>query len=389
MAKYLEAIDKGHISDTPASFHRTNPYPLDYSSVLCATSEEDLNNVTVTARTAKTGYTGQIITIEHTGKVRTFVLQNKGYQSKQGFSIENTEDEDETSSDGMTKTFAQVSSSDVLSNAEELAYKSWVEEQHFTEVSNRLTADAAERYRASNAEAAVVGGLAFSRDAHRETFVWHETAVEDGQSSGRTLTYNSVALKADVKITPATNYDQTNPFPLGISTDGLKLYTVDNRSTPIFLVAAQENAEQTRTTFLEFGIAPNTQIDVYNISSFIGSFGDTYYIFDSLNYTKYEQTEDSKRKILKLNEDVAIGTLKVTLTSGNTENTGGWQLTYMEQGADSPTVRPVPSIINIMDSLDDAAANLVTVNATNEMSQDGTLTINLSTLTKYFKKNSI
>jgi hypothetical protein len=203
------------------------------------------------------------------------------------------------------------------------------------------------------------------------------------------LTYNSVALKADVKITPATNYDQTNPFPLGISTDGLKLYTVDNRSTPIFLVAAQENVEQTRTTFLEFGIAPNTQIDVYNISSFIGSFGDTYYIFDSLNYTKYEQTEDSKRKILKLNEDVAIGTLKVTLTSGNTENTGGWQLTYMEQGADSPTVRPVPSIINIMDSLDDAAANLVTVNATNEMSQDGTLTINLSTLTKYFKKNSI
>jgi hypothetical protein len=224
---------------------------------------------------------------------------------------------------------------------------------------------ATEKTRASNTEAAIVGGASYHRSGNFEDYSW--------RSGQRTLSYRgtivstsaTVHLKDGVDIQLTVDEDQ-----LCYSLDpDIPEYDPDPSTNipayALYLVAKQVSEDESKVSFAEFTFIPGAKIPVNELALLGQSTENTYYIFNTLNYLTTSGDLDYNSQ---------LGTVTTTvITSGQNQNSGWW----LTEGS---TDRAVSSLIDIEDALTTAYNELVTVDATARMDEDGILTINLDTL---------
>ena len=348
-----ESETNTQITDIPASFHRTNPYPLDLSSTLKTAGEETYKDLVEAARDNLASYTGQLITInKKDNEVKGFILYPKTHK-RTALTIGNVD------KNLSVEDYAEIETTNPELSAEELAFKDDVYNAIISEKSARLKADLIEETRASNAEAAVVGGSSYLRNDTFTDYTW--------SSGKRTLSYRGsiASTSAEISSEIAQRLEIKEGLVINNDTTPISYEAGTNIPTSaLFLVAIQ--TQENKTSYAEFTLLPGQTLSVQDLALLGQSFDNaTYYVFDNLNYIA------SNGSLATTN---SIGTVRTHVTANQNEN-AGWWLTD-----ENNSTHEVSSLIDIEDALLAAHTKLITVSPATTMEEDGILAVDLDTL---------
>lgn len=178
------------------------------------------------------------------------------------------------------------------------------------------------------------------------------------QYGDKRLSFNNSYSKAEVEIN-MTSLISSEIFEVTSE-------TINNKTDTIYYFVAAKQFDD-RTSFAEFRLEKGTPISIQELAT-VGQLYGEFQIFDSLNYLS-TSTESQQ-----LDFNRSLGTV-ITDISVNTTNSG-WTLTDTKTGNSFE----VSSILNILDSLEEASKNLITIESG---ATDGTLKIDLAALAKY------
>lgn len=250
-----KAINNATPWDVGTTIHRTNPLPIDQSSVIFIENNENIETAASEAAQWATAYPGHIFSVLNETTATPFVTQP---------------------GTGVT---------------EQLAFRSYVVENVTS-----IQTDLAETYHELNNKAAsIIGGSSFLPAIGAD----HKVYWQDGD---KLLSFNGSYDIAKAEINMSS---QQSSEVFEITTE-----TISNKTDIIYyFVAARQFTD--RTSFAEFRLEKGTPISIQELAA-VGQLYGTFQIFDSLNYLS--TSAEGKQ----LNTELSLGTVITSISVGTT-----------------------------------------------------------------------